>query len=283
MPELPEVEIIRLGLNGKIIGLRIIDTKILNPKSFTGDPKRIKGKKIISVYRKAKILGLELENNLTMLFHLKMSGQLIYHGTEKFIGGHPTKDMQSDLPNYSTRVIFKMDNDSILYFNDQRKFGWVKILDQAQLLTDRFLNTLGPEPLEKKFDWQLVKQKLMRHKSLPVKVALLDQKTVAGIGNIYASESCFLARINPMKKVVDLTDADFKNLKSGIVKSLKNAIKFGGSSKTHFVNAEGIKGLFLNYANVYAREGESCKVCKSEIEKIRQSGRSTFYCPFCQK
>lgn len=327
MPELPEVETIRSGLSKKITGLKITKVEVKNLKTFQGNSDLIVGQKVLKVWRKAKVLGIDLvgpsggsvggvgsrsdvharESNslrsnrdslrvntspstaVTLLFHLKMTGQLILVGDRKqvtgnrFVGGHPTLDMLGELPNRSTRVIFTFDNKSTLYFNDQRKFGWVKVVETAKVKDEKFLNSLGPEPLEKEFTWQILKQNLLRHKSVAIKVAILDQTVVSGIGNIYACEACFLAKINPKKKVRELSDKEFQRLHQGIVEALTNGIKHGGSSRTHYVNVEGKKGRFLDFAFVYNREGEMCKVCGGRIGKIKLGGRGTFLCPRCQK
>jgi len=302
MPELPEVETIRLGLQNKIIGLTIKQVELLTPKSFQGNPKDITGKKIVGLWRRAKILGVVLESDFTMLIHLKMSGQLVYDSGKRpalpdgsrgrFIGGHPTPDMELQMPNRSTRVIFTFDDPlrprsetsgSKLYFNDQRRFGWVKIVDSGQGIVDSLLNNLGPEPLEKEFTWQILRQNLLRHKTLPIKVALLDQSIVSGIGNIYASEACFNAKINPKTSISNLSDKQFKDLHKGILKALQDGIKHGGSTRTNFVDSEGRRGYFLDYAFVYWRDKEPCRVCNTTIEKIQLRGRGTYYCPSCQK
>lgn len=284
MPELPEVEIIRRGLNEKIVGRVITDIIVSNKSSFKADPKPVIGTKVVGVVRRAKVLGINLTHGLTLLFHLKMSGQVIYLDKDRFVGGHPTKDMLGDVPNPSTRIIFTFDNNSKLFFNDQRKFGWVKVVKSLDLGVSNYgmSSSIGPEPLEKGFNWRVLKEGLIRRKNLPIKVALLDQGIVAGIGNIYASEACFNARINPLKKVKDLNDEEVKELAKGIIRALSDGIKYGGSTRTHFVNAEGKKGLFLMYAKVYNREGQECKSCKNSIVRILQAGRSTFACLKCQ-
>lgn len=284
MPELPEVETIKLFLAQNIVGLKIKSINVLNPKSFLGDFRLIIGKEIISVERRAKVLRINF-GKFETLTHLKMSGQMIWIPKieeGKFIGGHPTKDMQMEMPNKSTRVVFNLSDGSILYFNDQRKFGWIKLRDTGNEVGDKFLDKLGPEPLEKGFSWQILKDNLQKRKKTPVKVALLDQEIVAGVGNIYACEACFLAGINPCKKILDLTEKEFKKLHQGVIESLRNGIKYGGSSKTHFMNPEGKKGLFLDYAFVYGREKLPCKNCQTPIKKIKLGGRGTFYCPKCQ-
>ncbi|OGE18766.1 DNA-formamidopyrimidine glycosylase [Candidatus Daviesbacteria bacterium RIFCSPHIGHO2_02_FULL_41_10] len=306
MPELPEVEIIKLGLEKKIIGLKIQNIQVLSPKSFIGDSDLAEGRKVLKVWRKAKILGVDLSTSfwgakrlqnqgkedsgqarMTLLIHLKMSGQLVWKGEsgkgkgERFIGGHPTEDMLGKMPNSHTRVIFTFET-SHLYFNDQRKFGWIKVVDRLQVTGDRSIKNLGPEPLEKKFTWQVLKQNLLRHKGMPVKVAIMDQAIVSGVGNIYANEACFDAKIDPRTKVGSMSDGQFKRLHEGIIKSLQAGIKYGGSTRVHFVDAEGHKGYFLDYAFVYWRDKHPCKVCGTEIKKISLGGRGTYLCPVCQ-
>lgn len=281
MPELPEVETIRLGLNKKIIGLKIKEIEVNSPKSFIGNPDKAQGQKVLKIWRKAKILGIDL-GKITLLFHLKMSGQLIFDDGKRFIGGHPTLDMIGQMPNSHTRVIFSFTNGDHLYFNDQRRFGWVRIVNSDQVTGDSSLKNLGPEPLEKGFTWQILKENLLKHKSQPVKVAIMDQTVVSGVGNIYANEACFDTKLDPRTKVKDLTDLQFKKLHAGIIKSLETGIKYGGSTRVHFVDPEGHKGYFLDYAYVYWKDKHPCKVCKTEIRKIQLGGRGTYFCPKCQ-
>lgn len=283
MPELPEVETIKLGLQKQIIGLTIQKVVVLTTKTFEGQQKQLIGLKVISVWRKAKVLGIELTGDLSMLFHLKMTGQVIYDdGKRRLSGGHPTQDMRDEMPNKSTRVIFEFSDGSHLYFNDQRKFGWVKVVKTSALNEHTFLKGLGPEPLEKEFTVEVMKERLMKRKNMPIKVALMDQQLISGIGNIYASEACFNAKIDPRRKPSSLSDPELKALHKGVVQSLDDGIKHGGSSRAHYVNSEGEKGVFLDYAFVYQRDGEPCKVCKTIIEKLQLGGRGTFFCPRCQ-
>lgn len=289
MPELPEVETIKLGLQKKIIGSKITKIQVLSSKSFIGNSNLALGQKVLNLWRRAKLLGIDLSGNKTLLFHLKMSGQLVWRGEmgkdkeDSFIGGHPTEDMFGKMPNVHTRVIFSFADGSHLYFNDQRRFGWVRVVDSRQVTGDSSIKNLGPEPLEKRFSWQILKNNLLKRKIQLVKVALMDQTVVAGVGNIYANEALFDAKIDPRKKIKDLTDKEFKKLHKGVVKSLKDGIKYGGSTRAHFVDAEGHRGYFLNYAYVYGKDGHKCKVCGGEIQKIQQVGRGTFFCPHCQR
>lgn len=288
MPELPEVETIRIGLQKRIIGLKIIKIQINSAKSFqnaTGQPfdfaQGLQGKKVFKIWRKAKILGMDLDK-ITLLFHLKMSGQLVYDDGKRFIGGHPTPDMVGNMPNKHTRVIFSFSDGSHLYFNDQRKFGWIRLVDSLQIVNDSSLRNLGPEPLEQNFTWEILKQNLLKHKNMPVKVAIMDQTVVSGVGNIYANEACFDGKIDPRKKVSELSDEEFESLHQGVIRSLRDGIKYGGSSRVHFVDSDGHKGYFLDYAFVYGRDKHKCKKCGSQIEKIQLGGRGTYLCPKCQ-
>lgn len=294
MPELPEVETIKRGLEKKIIGKTLKNLQVLNPKSVQFNPELVEEKKVKMVWRRAKMLGIDLSGNTTLLFHLKMTGQLIYvEGKERLIGGHPTPDMQNQMPIKSTVAIFEFSNGSKLYFNDQRKFGWIKLVDRGQPAcrqgritgdSEKMFDKLGPEPLEENFTWGLLKVRLLKRKNIPIKIALMDQSLISGVGNIYASESLFLAKIDPRRKVNSLSDDDFKQLFSGINKSLELAIEKGGSTRAHFVNIDGERGYFLDYANVYGKEGQSCKAgCGGKVEKITQAGRGTYWCPSCQK
>ncbi|MDO8573705.1 MAG: DNA-formamidopyrimidine glycosylase family protein, partial [Candidatus Daviesbacteria bacterium] len=195
MPELPEVEVIKLGLEKKIIGLKIQKIQVLSPKSFQnekGEPfdcaQGLRGQIVLKIWRRAKILGIDL-GDITLLFHLKMSGQLVWEGyrqqgtgDSKFIGGHPTEDMLGKMPNPHTRVIFSFADGSRLYFNDLRKFGWVRVVDSGQVTGDSSIKNLGPEPLEKEFSWQILKQNLLKHKKTPIKVAIMDQTVLSGVG-----------------------------------------------------------------------------------------------------
>ncbi|MBI2338642.1 bifunctional DNA-formamidopyrimidine glycosylase/DNA-(apurinic or apyrimidinic site) lyase [Candidatus Daviesbacteria bacterium] len=313
MPELPEVETIKLGLEKKIIGLKIQKIQVISPKTFIGNSQEAEGQIVLKVWRRGKILGVDLSGNITLLFHLKMSGQLVliqkskiknqndkskFKNEDKFIGGHPTEDMLGKMPNAHTRVIFTLQSQekqksrllplatSHLYFNDQRKFGWVKVV-RSTILSERSeskdLGKLGPEPLEKGFTWQVLKQNLLKHKNWPIKVAIMDQTVVAGVGNIYANEACFDAKLDPRTKVSDLSDQQLHLLYRGIIKSLKDGIAHGGSTRAHFVDPQGHKGYFLDYALVYWRDKHPCKVCGTEIKKIALGGRGTYFCSGCQK
>jgi len=288
MPELPEVETIRIGLQKKIVGQTIKEIEVLSPKSFIGDSKNVSSRKVLNIRRFSKLLSIDLSSGISLAIHLKMTGQLIWKGEsekgkgERFIGGHPTPDMVGPLPNKTTRVIFTFSDQSKLYFNDQRRFGWIKIVETSKIALEKYVEGLGPEPLEKEFTWQILKSNLLNHKSQAIKVALMDQSVVSGVGNIYANEACFNAKLDPKIAPSKMTDKQFRALYKGVIKALQDGIRYGGSSRAHFVDPDGHKGYFLDYAYVYWRDKHPCKICGTEIKKVQLGGRGSYFCPNCQ-
>jgi formamidopyrimidine-DNA glycosylase len=289
MPELPEVETIRLGLSQTVVGLKIIDVAILHVKSFQSPVDHVQahvlGAEITALERRGKVLIMELDNGYSLLFHLKMTGQivLVRPGGERYAGGHPTNSMASQLPDKSTKVLFQLSDGSTLYFNDQRVFGWIKLVSNADVLRDSLIARLGPEPLTENFELAPFAAMLIRRKNSPIKAVILDQSTVAGIGNIYADESLHLAKIHPARLAGSLTAAEPKRLYEAIKTIIALGVKHGGTSFTSYVNALGGKGDYLKNARVFRRQGLSCPVCGSTIIKIRVAGRGTHVCPNCQR
>ena len=213
-----------------------------------------------------------------------MTGQLIYCGQDgkiKAVGGHPVPEGLKNLPNKFTHIIFKFTDGSFLFYNDLRKFGWVKLVDSRQLLVVR--REYGLEPLAKEFTLDKFKEILKKYPRRRIKQFLMDQKLIAGIGNIYADESCFYAKIKPTRIVESLTDKERKDLFSGIKKILRSAIVKGGTTFSDYVHTDGTKGGFVAYLKVYGRGGQQCKRCRGKIEKINLNGRGTHYCDRCQK
>ena len=281
MPELPEVETIRRGLESFIKNAKITKVKVLCDKSFIGPKELVEKQTIKNIRRKGKALLLDLENGITMMIHLRMTGQLIFRGDENFAGGHPTDSFFAELPDKQTRVIFELENGT-LFFNDQRKFGFVKVLETAEVENDKFIKALAKEPWDITFDE--FKKNLMRHKSAPIKAVILDQKVIAGLGNIYADEALYYAKIHPKHATGTLTDADIKNILEGAKTVMQASIDSGGSTMKTYVKADGTKGDYLRlFAKVFRREGEPCERCGTEIIKIRVAGRGTHICPKCQK
>ena len=288
MPELPEVETIRIGLNRLLPGLVFKDVDCPNPKSFVASSENVRsfllGAKVLSIRRRAKILLIELSSHYSLVIHLKMTGQLVFEGRDVHFGaGHPGNSLIDKLPDKSTRVIFSFRGGSKLYFNDQRKFGWVRLLPTAQVPQINFMQKLGPEPLEVDFNWRVLKTQLSRRPNTSIKAALLDQTVIAGIGNIYADESLWGAKIHPQRLVRSLSDANIKALHSAIVTVLRMGIEKGGSTDRNYVDADGKKGSYLSFAKVFRRNGQPCVRCGTEIIKLRVAGRGTHLCPHCQK
>lgn len=287
MPELPEVETIRRGLSNYLPGLVVKSATSDTPKSFPNNATLVAnylvGAKISSVTRRAKVLIIELANDYALIIHLKMTGQLIFVGKERWGGGHPNDSLIGDLPDKSTRVTIEFTDDSKLYFNDFRKFGWFRLVPKFEIAEIDFFRKVGPEPLGTDFTWPYFKAALARRKRTSIKAAILDQTVLAGVGNIYADESLFAARIHPATKVEDVPVTKLKTLWAEIPKILQLSIDHGGSSDKNYVDADGNRGSYLKFAKVFRREGESCPECGGVIDKIRVAGRGTHYCPSCQK
>ena len=299
MPELPEVETIRLGLQKYIVGKTIENVEVRLPKMLTGSPKDIIGAKVIDVRRFGKGLVIDLDNDYSIAIHIKLTGQLIYRGPEVSKVSNVSKGkIGGELPNKWTHVIFKLkaqkskvktttqnskvrnDWDAYLYYNDLRQFGWIKIVQSSKLKDQSFFKDLGPEFFK---DLDLEKFKTIVSKSnLAIKVLIMDQKKMSGVGNIYANDALFEAKIDPRRKAKNLSEDEIKKLYNAVLKVLKKGLESGGASELSFVNVLGQEGGYQNHFLVYGREGEKCKRCGSEIKKIKLSGRGTYFCPNCQ-
>lgn len=288
MPELPEVETIRRGLELGLTGQTISSVQVEFGRSFDVPADLIKqavvGAQVTHLNRRAKVLIWELSSGYQLLFHLKMTGQLVLQKAdgERFAGGHPTESMRRELPDSSTRVVFGFESGDQLFFNDQRKFGWIKLVTAAEAAVDPLLARVGPEPLSADFTLEGFRVQLRRHARAPIKPTILDQSTVAGVGNIYADESLHLAKIHPRRLAGSLTPAESKRLYEAIKTIIALGIEHGGTSFTAYVNALGGKGDYLEHARVFRRQEQPCPVCGTPIVKIRVAGRGTHYCPKCQ-
>ena len=243
MPELPEVETIKRQLAKKIIG------------------KKLNGKKIVGLRRRAKVLIIDFNDGSSLLFHLKLTGQLIFRGT----------------PSKHTRKVFKFSDGSWLTFNDTRKFGWWKMAKGTEKIEKAF----GPEALE--IDPDTFKEILKRRPNARIKALLMDQKFIAGIGNIYSDEILFAAKVHPLRRAGTLKAEEAKMIHENIKRILQDAIKHHGSSVQYYLDACGNKGNYLRYHKVYQREGRPCLRCGAEIKRIKLGGRSAHFCPHCQR
>ncbi len=278
MPELPEVETIKRGLSQFIIKKKLVRTTILCDKSFIGAPTIGKVK---ALRRFGKALIIDLDNNKSLMIHLRMTGQLIYDGKERYAAGHPSDNFTAQLPNKQTRVILEFDSGT-LYFNDQRKFGFIKVLPTEEVEHDSFVKKLAKEP------WSMTSaelyDKLQQHKNSCIKATLLDQMIICGLGNIYADESLFAAKIHPARKSGSVTEKEAALLLAAARDVMDKSIASGGSTMATYVKADGTKGDYLEkFAQVFRNEGKPCPRCGTKIIKTKVAGRGTHLCPKCQE
>jgi formamidopyrimidine-DNA glycosylase len=282
MPELPEVETVRRGLENHLIGRRIEQVDLRRPDLRFPFPKgfeaRVRGRIVERVDRRAKYLLIRLEGGLTWLSHLGMSGRWTLQGMNS---------NQGDDEGPHDWVFVLLDNGGTAVFSDPRRFGFMDLFETAEQDENRFLAKLGPEPTPDHLTPTELAENL-RGRRTPMKAALLDQRIVAGLGNIYVCEILFRAGVSPRRTAASVAG------KSGVTKRVERitaathdviveAIDAGGSSISDFVNVEGELGYFSHNFQVYGREGKPCVSCDSTIRRIVQSGRSTFYCPNCQR
>lgn len=290
MPELPEIETIVEGAKKRLIGKKIKRVEIRVPKIVNFLVEEFKkgsiGAEIKNIRRFAKIIVIDLSNGNSILIHLKLTGQLVFAGPGKTgqieieKGGHPSKVYDQPLPHNYTHVIFDFSDGSHLYFNDIRKFGYLKLVKTAEVEERPEIKNLGPEPLDG-WTYEDFRTKLTRRPRSKIKQVLMDQKFVSGIGNIYANEILFYARIRPDRNIETLSEEEKKNIFKSIQFILKKGIEMGGSSENTYVNLEGKKGGFMKYAKVYRKS--SCSICGGPVKRMTIGGRGTFYCPSCQK
>ena len=290
MPELPEVEVIRSGLSELIAKKTIEKVNVLNDKSFQASTSSIdvfvNNSTILSVKRRAKILLIELSSGYSLIIHLKMTGQLLFRDNQNksknFAGGHPSDSFLSVLPDNHTRVELIFTDSTTLFFNDMRKFGWIKLLPTTELKEEKFIAKLGPEPLIGNPTPEYLKR-ISRHPKSLVKAALLNQEIVAGIGNIYADEALWGAMIHPKTRVENLSEKQLEDILNAAIEVMSFSINKGGSTDRNYLNAKGEKGSYLTFANVFRKEGKPCPRCGHVIEKIRVAGRGTHICSNCQQ
>jgi len=307
MPELPEVESLRLGLKKVLIGQKILSTKILNKKLISGngttriaDIKKekefisgLKDKNIISVERRAKNIIIKMENDSVIVIHLKMTGQLVYQDNKNkkinairnniITGGHPIiESYKQDLPHKHTHIIFELEK-GMLYYNDVRQFGYVLYYENmAGAVGAGHFQKIGLEPFDKNFTLEYFKENIKK-KNKNIKSVLLEQSIVVGCGNIYADEICFASKVLPMRNCKTLDDKEIKSLHSNIISILENAIAHGGSSISDYLLADGSRGNYARLHKVYGKYNTPCTVCKNLLKKTMISGRATVYCDICQK
>ena len=319
MPELPEVETVRRGLAELLPGRVVVRVAVFDsPKSFPNAPADVEqflyGARVTAVRRRAKVLMIDLDTRYSLVVHLKMTGQLVFRQSSRygarvspkksrdprkvaqdfsadtareiddFAGGHPNDSLIGELPDRSTRVQIDFVDGSRLFFNDQRKFGWVKLLPTDEVKNLPFMQKVGPEPLDPQTRAEDFIQRIRRRQNSMIKPAFLDQAVIAGVGNIYADEALWAARIHPQTRVKNISDQQLNTLFNELRQILQLSIDQGGSTDRNYVDAEGRKGNYLAFAHVFRREGQAChRHLDQEIIKLKVGGRGTHVCPVCQK
>jgi len=287
MPELPEVETIRRQLEREIKGATIKSVKVRNSKPLNVSAEKLRsaavGAKIEDIERRAKLLIFKLSNGNNLLFHLKMTGRMLLVDKK----AAPTKhthivfELTPFFTSSSKRGM--MGGGCNLFFEDYRKFGFIKLFKEDDLKKYLDGQSYGLEPFSPQFTYQAMKACLFARKNKRLKDILMDQTCIAGIGNIYAAEICFFAGVRPDRKIGNIKEAELKKIFEGAKKILAAAIKNRGSSSDAYVDAYGKQGTFVPKLKVYGREGEKCLRCGGMIVKEKLGGRGTYYCPKCQK
>ncbi len=292
MPELPEVETLRASLSRVLSQKKIADIELLRQKSFPNFTKKkglLVGQEFIEIKRRAKILDLVLSNSQHLLVHLKMTGQLIFVNSQgqRFGGGHPTADWINELPSKHTRVIFNLmdqrDKPSKLFFNDMRVFGWLKVKDQEELLEE--FSSYGPDINDPQLNVKYL-LKRAKNRQISIKQFIMDNQVLAGVGNIYASEALFRAKISPLRRASSLSKIEMTRLLLEMRQVIELAIVFGGTTfDGHYVGVDGLAGSFQDELQVYGQEDETCPDCGKnfKIKRIKLGGRGSFYCEHCQR
>lgn len=288
MPELPEVEIVKRGLEAKILGREILNVEVRAIKLFQGEENDIVGKKVTGVLRHAKMIEVDLSNGKALLVHLKMTGQLVFDEkagdkSRRMAGGHPSEDWVADLPNKFTHIIFTFKDGSVLYFNDLRKFGYIKVYDQKDILETKELKNLGPDPFTSELNEEYLMRIISKRPKIKIKQIIMDQAVIAGVGNIYADESLFCSGISPLRPAKDVSRTELTKLIECIRKVLKMGLEYGGSSENTYVNIEGKRGQMQNYFKIYRKTGKECPNNCGIVKRVVVGGRGTHYCPACQR
>ncbi|NQT49869.1 bifunctional DNA-formamidopyrimidine glycosylase/DNA-(apurinic or apyrimidinic site) lyase [Candidatus Kuenenbacteria bacterium] len=286
MPELPEVETIVNDLKKNILKKKISGVEILKKKIVRNSPQTFKktlvGDSFQKIFRRGKYIFIELKNaDKTIVVHLRMTGQLIYQKDKKIVAGGHSQGDELEFSNKHTHVIINFKDKSQLFYNDVRQFGFWQLISSDEMA--ELDNKIGIEPLSREFSYVYFKN-LLTDKNSNIKSFLLDQKFIAGLGNIYVDEALFLSRISPYRRLNTLNNKEILSLHRAIKNILAKAIFSRGTTFNDYVDASGNKGSFLAFLNVYQRDKKKCKRCKKEnIKKVKIAGRGTRYCPACQK
>ena len=271
MPELPEVETIRKDLKNLILNLKVLDILTDSPKQIQPSLKEVKkvisGSKIKDIKRRSKVLQIFFSNGAIILIHLKLTGRLLVRN-------------KRDKEDKWQHITLSLSDNKELRFADSRKFGWWKLIKDKEEL-EKVLSDFGPEPLDD-LDFEKFKN-ILSSKKGAIKIVLMDQKVLSGVGNIYANDALFLAGIDPRRVTNKISLKEAKKLFSALEKVLKAGLKYRGASDQYYLDARGQKGSYQNHFLVYGKTGQKCLNCQNKIKRIVVGGRGTFYCPSCQK
>lgn len=314
MPELPEVETIRRGLEKYLVRKKIADVEVRLPRIVAGSTQDVVGGKVVAVKRAGKGLIIDLDNGYSIAVHIKLTGQLIYQGPGVLRSDTLSSKVGGALPNKWTHVIFKLKAqnskvktaDAYLFYNDLRQFGWLKIIPTRQVGELPFFKELGPEPPVVGGSRVLAKasvrsmafyarsvspstlslevfKNIVSKSPTKIKPLLMDQKKIGGLGNIYANDALWLAGIDPRRPAKSLSLSEQRKLYETILEVLRRGLKYGGASELSYVNALGREGTYQRHFLAYAQNGEPCQRCHSIIKKVFLGGRGTYFCTMCQK
>jgi len=284
MPELPEVETVVRDLNEKIINYKIVDFWTEWGKSIKFSLKDFKesiiGNKIEKVSRRGKNILVYLKKDWVILIHLKMTGHLLIKDKQ----AKKNKYFQDRVNQYIRHIWYLKKNGKkiSLEFSDMRKFAKIRLIEKAKLRDDLELKKLGIEPLNKKFNLKYFNEIITSKLKKNIKVLIMDQALIVGVGNIYASEALFQSKINPNRKAKSLKKKEIKDLHQAIIEILKRAVEMRGTTDNDYRDANGAPGSFQNFLKVYNKENERCLECKNKIKKIKIAQRGTYWCDKCQ-
>lgn len=285
MPELPEVETVRRGLEKYLVGHVIEKVEVINPGPFQGDSKNVEGQKVIAARRSGKGLIIDLDNGYSLAIHIKLTGQLIFR--DEKTKNEPLSPKVGNLPGKFTHVIFHLDKGGILYYNDQRRFGWIRVVKTSEIMDMSFFKTMGPEPFGLGTGEELTYEKfqsILAKATTKVKPLIMDQAKIGGIGNIYANDALWNARIDPARPAKSLHSSEVKELFDSIIKVMELSFAEGGASELSFVNILGQEGNYQSHTLVYGKTGNPCpRNDGGVIKRIELGGRGTFYCEVCQE
>lgn len=280
MPELPEVETIARRLKEVVRGKQIRKIAVLRDKSFIGQPELLEGATIQDITRRSKIMQFHFDRPQKMLVHLKMTGQLIYQDDQQRLGGgHPTADWVNELPSKYTRVILELSDNATLFFNDLRVFGWLKVVKPEAVQKE--FSLLGPDVTDAAVTVEYL-EGMLKKRSIPIKLAIMDNAIIAGVGNIYANDALNLARISPFRPANSLSSREITHLHEAIQLVISRGIELGGATIDNFRHIDGFAGDYQDEVLTYGREGQPCKNCSGIIVRKKLGGRSAFYCTNCQ-